>query len=293
MNIARIKVLAFVLAAFFAGIAGGLFAHESGVIISPKDAGFQRSFDYLIMTVLGGRGSISGVMLAAVLLTALPELLRDFEAVSPDCLCVAADRDDDRAAAGAVRHARDLGLLAAPRRTGSAERHAMTPQPERDHRPAAPRFGRRSAAGGRRAESLVRRPEGGAEFFAAAAIAGAVRLDRAQRRGKDDRVQSAHRRLSARQRADRARDRKPVGPQAARDHRRRNRPHVSEHPPVPEHERARQRAAGRPMPRPAAAGGHDAAVRRILRRRRRFASMHSSCWTCSTCGRGPAKRPVA
>jgi branched-chain amino acid transport system permease protein len=79
VNIARYKVLAFVLAAFFAGTAGGLFAHESGLIISPKDAGFQRSFDYLIMTVLGGRGSITGVMLAAVILTALPELLRGFD----------------------------------------------------------------------------------------------------------------------------------------------------------------------------------------------------------------------
>ncbi|OYW24926.1 MAG: hypothetical protein B7Z55_00795 [Planctomycetales bacterium 12-60-4] len=79
VNIARQKVLAFVLAAFFAGTAGGLLAHESGVIISPKDAGFQRSFDYVIMTVLGGRGSVSGVMLSAVLLTTLPEVLRDFE----------------------------------------------------------------------------------------------------------------------------------------------------------------------------------------------------------------------
>jgi branched-chain amino acid transport system permease protein len=79
VNIARNKVLAFVLAAFFAGTAGGLFAHEAGVIISPQDAGFQRSFDYVIMTVLGGRGSITGVMLAAAILTALPEALRDFE----------------------------------------------------------------------------------------------------------------------------------------------------------------------------------------------------------------------
>jgi branched-chain amino acid transport system permease protein len=78
VNVARIKVLAFVLAAFFAAAAGGLIAHESGVIIGPKDAGFQRSFDYLIMVVLGGRGSISGVMLAAGILTALPEALRDF-----------------------------------------------------------------------------------------------------------------------------------------------------------------------------------------------------------------------
>ena len=79
VDIAKTKVRAFVLAAFFAGMAGGLFAHEPGLIISPKDAGFQRSFEYLIMTVLGGRGSISGVMLAAAILTALPEFLRDFE----------------------------------------------------------------------------------------------------------------------------------------------------------------------------------------------------------------------
>jgi len=79
VDIAKTKVRAFVLAALFAGMAGGLFAHEPGLIISPKDAGFQRSFEYLIMTVLGGRGSISGVMLAAAILTALPEFLRDFE----------------------------------------------------------------------------------------------------------------------------------------------------------------------------------------------------------------------
>ncbi|MEX2092607.1 MAG: branched-chain amino acid ABC transporter permease [Pirellulales bacterium] len=79
VDIAKTKVRAFVLAALFAGMAGGLFAHERGLIISPKDAGFQRSFEYLIMTVLGGRGSISGVMLAAAILTALPEFLRDFE----------------------------------------------------------------------------------------------------------------------------------------------------------------------------------------------------------------------
>ncbi|HEX4412102.1 MAG TPA: branched-chain amino acid ABC transporter permease [Lacipirellulaceae bacterium] len=79
VNVARIKVLAFVLAAFFAGAAGGLYAHEFALNISPEDAGFQRSFDYLIMTVLGGRGSITGVMLAATILTALPEVLRGFD----------------------------------------------------------------------------------------------------------------------------------------------------------------------------------------------------------------------
>ena len=79
VNVARIKVLAFMMAAFFAGTAGGLGAHQVGFSISPRDAGFQRSLDYVLMTVLGGRGSITGVMLAAILLTVLPEWLRGFD----------------------------------------------------------------------------------------------------------------------------------------------------------------------------------------------------------------------
>lgn len=79
VNVARVKVLAFMLAAFFAGTAGGLLAHETAFKIDPKEAGFQRSLDYVLMTVLGGRGSVTGVMLAATILTILPELLRDFE----------------------------------------------------------------------------------------------------------------------------------------------------------------------------------------------------------------------
>jgi branched-chain amino acid transport system permease protein len=79
VNVARVKVMAFMIAAFFAGMAGGLYAHESGLIMSPREAGFQRSLDYVLMTVLGGRGSISGVMLAAIILTVLPEALRDFD----------------------------------------------------------------------------------------------------------------------------------------------------------------------------------------------------------------------
>ncbi len=79
INVTRQKVRAFVLSAFFAGLAGGLFAHEFGLLLQPSDAGFQRSFDYVIMTVLGGRGSISGVMLAATLVTVLPEFLRGFD----------------------------------------------------------------------------------------------------------------------------------------------------------------------------------------------------------------------
>jgi branched-chain amino acid transport system permease protein len=79
VNVTRVKVTSFVLAAGLAGVAGGLYAHTSGIIISPVDAGFQRSFEYVIMTVLGGKGSVTGVMSAAGLLTVLPEVLRQFD----------------------------------------------------------------------------------------------------------------------------------------------------------------------------------------------------------------------
>lgn len=75
--VTRYKVMAFVFAAFFAGIAGGLFAHQLGTTLNPGELGFQKSFDILIMVVLGGLGSISGAVVAAVALTILPEVLRD------------------------------------------------------------------------------------------------------------------------------------------------------------------------------------------------------------------------
>jgi branched-chain amino acid transport system permease protein len=74
----RFKVQAFVYAAFFAGIAGGLFAHEVGTTLNPRELGFQKSFEIVIMVVLGGMGSVSGTTLAAIALTVLPEALRGF-----------------------------------------------------------------------------------------------------------------------------------------------------------------------------------------------------------------------
>ena len=71
------KLLAFVLAAFFAGIAGGLYAHHIGVL-DPSKFDFNYSVEILIMVVLGGIGSITGSIVAAIVLTLLPELLRGF-----------------------------------------------------------------------------------------------------------------------------------------------------------------------------------------------------------------------
>lgn len=71
------KVFAFVLAAFFAGVAGGLFAHYM-TIIDPKKFTFIFSVEILVIVVLGGMGSLTGSVIAAVLLTLLPEALREF-----------------------------------------------------------------------------------------------------------------------------------------------------------------------------------------------------------------------
>ena len=72
-----IKVRAFLYSAFFAGVAGALFAHELGVMLNPKELGFQKSFEVVTMVLLGGLGSVSGSILSAGLLTVLPEALRE------------------------------------------------------------------------------------------------------------------------------------------------------------------------------------------------------------------------
>lgn len=71
----RYKVLAFVLGAFFAGVAGGLFAHFLSYL-NPSSFTFLKSIEVIAMVVLGGMGSVTGSVLAAVVLTLLPEMLR-------------------------------------------------------------------------------------------------------------------------------------------------------------------------------------------------------------------------
>jgi len=75
INPTRYKVVAFTLGAFFAGIAGGLFAHLK-LAIDPRGFDFMRSVEIVVMVILGGMGNTLGVILAAVLLTLLPEFLR-------------------------------------------------------------------------------------------------------------------------------------------------------------------------------------------------------------------------
>lgn len=78
INTTRYKVSAFVIGAFFAGVAGGLFAHYL-TYLNPKIFDFNRSFEIIIMVVLGGMGSMTGATFAALFLTGLKELLRPLQ----------------------------------------------------------------------------------------------------------------------------------------------------------------------------------------------------------------------
>jgi branched-chain amino acid transport system permease protein len=77
VNTTGFKVRAFVIGAFFAGIGGGLFAHFIQYI-TPDNFTFLKSIEIVVMVILGGMGSTYGVILAAVMLTILPEALREF-----------------------------------------------------------------------------------------------------------------------------------------------------------------------------------------------------------------------
>jgi branched-chain amino acid transport system permease protein len=75
IDITKYKVLAFVLGSMFAGIGGALLAHFIQML-HPTMGGFMKSVDYLVIVYLGGMGSLSGSIVAAIGLTALSELLR-------------------------------------------------------------------------------------------------------------------------------------------------------------------------------------------------------------------------
>ena len=77
LNNTFFKVLAFSIAAFFAGIAGGIFAHHL-TVLNASGLGFMKSTEYVVMVVLGGMGSLTGSVLSAIILTILPEALRAF-----------------------------------------------------------------------------------------------------------------------------------------------------------------------------------------------------------------------
>ena len=80
----RYKVKAFIIGSCLAGVAGALYAHYTPAYLNPQMFTFVRSFEVVAMVVLGGLGSISGSVVAAIILTFLPEGLRYVKEVVPD-----------------------------------------------------------------------------------------------------------------------------------------------------------------------------------------------------------------
>lgn len=77
INITKYKLMAFSISAAIAGAAGALYAHNLSTLTAlPKNFGYNMSIMILVFVVLGGIGNIRGSIIAAVILTLLPELLR-------------------------------------------------------------------------------------------------------------------------------------------------------------------------------------------------------------------------
>lgn len=77
IHITKFKILAFTISAALAGVAGVLYAHNiSTLIAAPKNFGYNMSILILVFVVLGGIGNLKGSVIAAVILTLLPEYLR-------------------------------------------------------------------------------------------------------------------------------------------------------------------------------------------------------------------------
>ena len=75
INTTKYKMTAFCIAAFIAGVAGGLYAHVIS-FIQPDNFSFVKSSDFLVYLYAGGSGSLTGSIVGATLLTILPEVLR-------------------------------------------------------------------------------------------------------------------------------------------------------------------------------------------------------------------------
>ena len=79
VNTTRFKVMSFVISSMFAGIAGALFGHFT-MYLHPNTFTFIKSFEIIIMIVIGGLGSIEGGILGAILFTVILEAFRQFQA---------------------------------------------------------------------------------------------------------------------------------------------------------------------------------------------------------------------
>lgn len=89
INTTRYKVLAFVISAGLAGVAGGLSGQLFANPLNPQNLNFVKSIEVIVMIVIGGIGSITGAALGATIVTILPEALRSFDQQFPGLRMVA------------------------------------------------------------------------------------------------------------------------------------------------------------------------------------------------------------
>lgn len=80
INTTKYKVMAFAIGAFFAGVAGALYSSYF-YFLKPNIFGFQKSIDILVIVVLGGMGSVTGSVIAAILLAVLTTFLQSYSEV--------------------------------------------------------------------------------------------------------------------------------------------------------------------------------------------------------------------
>jgi branched-chain amino acid transport system permease protein len=78
INITKYKLLGFVLASMFAAVGGAMFAFRIG-FLAPVNFNFLKSVEIFVIVILGGMGSLSGSILASIVLVSLPEILRSLE----------------------------------------------------------------------------------------------------------------------------------------------------------------------------------------------------------------------
>jgi len=92
VNVVRAKLLAFVMSAFYTGVAGGLFAHLIQ-FLSVQTFNLSLSISFLIMVIIGGLGSLAGAFIGAAFVMVLPEILRpikDYQALVFGAMALAA-----------------------------------------------------------------------------------------------------------------------------------------------------------------------------------------------------------
>ncbi len=105
IDVARYKLTAFALGTAIAGVAGGLYAHNVR-FIAPDSFGFVESITVLAMVVIGGIGSVAGVIVAAVVLSMLPQwfqFIDDYKLLLYGGLLFAVMRFSPQGLAGAAR----------------------------------------------------------------------------------------------------------------------------------------------------------------------------------------------